>query len=190
MVKLWTRQNIKSLEELNNKGVIRIERKHLEEKFEEISAYVISLYSWFVKTAERKVPKPEGIEFPIWCSVSEENMLRPTVDEIVYVLEVNEEEIIYFDGAKWDFVLNHHYVPKDENDEKEYAKDLLEKGFSNSFSFIDDKKSHLYPDEKRRVIESWYRVFVIDKWDIFRVQANIWEIRKDMIKEILFYKEG
>ncbi|HCX63398.1 DUF3841 domain-containing protein [Sedimentibacter sp.] len=188
MVKLWTRQHIKSLDELKENGVIRIERNHLNKKFEEISDYIINLYSWFVNQAERKVPKPEGVEFPIWCSVSEENMLRPAKDEIVYVIEVNENEVMYFDGAKWDYVLNHHYVPKDENDEREYAEDIAKKGFANSFSFLDDKTSHLYPEEKRRVMESWHRIFDIDKWDIFRVQANIWEIRPEMIKDILYDK--
>ena len=189
MVRLWTRQHIKSLDDLKENGVIRIEWEHLNFKFEEISDYIINLYLWFVEQAEKKVPRPEGVEFPIWCSVSEENMMRPIDDEVVFVIEVNEKDVIYFDGAKWDYVLNHHYVPKDENDEKEYAEDIEKKGFANTFSFLDDKTSHLYPEEKRKVLESWHRIFDIDKWDIFRVQANIWEIRPEMIKEII-YKES
>ncbi|WP_312698791.1 DUF3841 domain-containing protein [Sedimentibacter sp.] len=189
MVRLWTRQHIKSLDELKEYGVIRIKREHLNMKFEEISDYVANLYSWFVEQAEKKVPRPEGVEFPVWCSVSEENMMRPIDDEVVFVIEVNENDIIYFDGAKWDYVLNHHYVPKDEKDEMEYAEDIAKKGFANTFSFLDDKTSHLYPEEKKRVMESWHRIFDIDKWDIFRVQANIWEIRPEMIKEII-YKES
>jgi len=34
-------------------------------------------------------------------------------------------------------------------------------------------------------MDSWARVFEIDKWDIFRIQANIWEISPEMIKDIL-----
>jgi hypothetical protein len=187
-VTLWTRQHKNSLEDLRLNGVIRIKRGHLEEKFDEITDYIVFLYKWFVEAAKKYVPKPEGVEFPIWCSVSEENMLRPTVDEIVYVLEVDRSEVIYFDGSKWDYVLNHHYVAKDEEDARKYAEELEAKGFSNSFSFLDDKTSHLYPQERRRVMESWYRIFDIDKWDIFKVQANIWEIRPEMIKDILYYE--
>ncbi len=187
-VTLWTRQHRKSLEELQNNNVIRIERKHLEEKFDEITDYVVYLYKWFVDAAAKKVSKPEEVEFPVWCSISEENMLRPTVDEVVYVLEVDKSEIIYFDGMKWDYVLNHHYIPKDERDAAEYAKDLESKGFDNSFSFINEKTAHFYPAERKKVMDSWHRIFEIDKWDIFRVQANIWEIRPEMIKDILYYK--
>jgi len=187
-VTLWTRQHKKSLEELQNNNVIRIKRKHLEEKFDEITDYVVYLYKWFVDAAAKKVSKPEEVEFPVWCSISEENMLRPTVDEVVYVLEVDKSEIIYFDGMKWDYVLNHHYIPKDERDVAEYAKDLESKGFDNSFSFINEKTAHFYPAERKKVMDSWHRIFEIDKWDIFRVQANIWEIRPEMIKDILYYK--
>ncbi len=183
-VTLWTRQHKKSLEELQNNNVIRIKRKHLDE----ITDYVVYLYKWFVDAAAKKVSKPKEVEFPVWCSISEENMLRPTVDEVVYVLEVDKSEIIYFDGMKGDYVLNHHYIPKDERDAAEYAKDLESKGFDNSFSFINEKTAHFYPVERKKVMDSWHRIFEIDKWDIFRVQANIWEIRPEMIKDILYYK--
>lgn len=187
-VVLWTRQHIKSLEELRNNGAVRITRKHLEEKFEEITDYIVYLYKWFVDAADKMVPKPEGIEFPVWCSVSEENMLRPTADQVVYVLEVKKSEIVYFDGMKWDYVLNHHYIPRDEKDAEEYAKDLESKGFDNSFSFIDERTAHFYPAERKKVMDSWHRIFEIENWNIFRVQANIWEIRPEMIKDILYYE--
>lgn len=185
-VTLWTRQDIKSLEELKSNGVIRITKDHLYEKFEEITDYIVFLYKWFVLAAEKKVPKPENVEFPVWCSISEQNMLRPTENQIVYVLEVDKSEIIYFDGIKWDYVLNHHYIPKDDEDAIEYAKDLELKGFDNSFSFLDEKTSHFYPVERKKVMDSWHRIFDIDKWDIFRIQANIWEIRPEMIKDVIY----
>ncbi len=34
-------------------------------------------------------------------------------------------------------------------------------------------------------MDSWAKVFDIDKWDIFRIQANIWEISPEMMKDIL-----
>jgi hypothetical protein len=182
---LWTRQDIRSLKELEKNGVIRITEDNLIEKFDLISDHIIYLYKWFVDAAKEIVPKPKEVEFPVWCSISEEYMLRPTTDQVVYVLEVDRSEIIYFDGMKWDYVLNHHYVPKDENDEQEYARDIESKGYKNSFSFVDEKTAHFYPQERKRVMDSWMRVFETDVWDKFRIQANIWEIRSDMIKDIL-----
>lgn len=158
---LWTRQDKRSLNNLENNGLIRITKEYLEEKFDVISDHIIYLYKWFVNEADKRVPKPEGVEFPIWCSISEEYMLRPTTNEIVYVIEVDKSEIIYYDGMKWDYVLNHHYVPKDEKDAEEYIKDIESKGFRNSYSFIDEKTAHFYPEERKRVMDSWARVLIL-----------------------------
>lgn len=187
-VTLFTRQDIKSLEDIKVSGVHRIKRKYIEEQFDDIAEYYIYLYKWFVDKASKKVPKPEDVEFPIWCAISKENMLRPIENTVVYILEVDESEVIYFDGQKWDLVLNHLYIPKDERDRKLYIKEIEERGLDNTFSFISGKYSHFYPLEKKRVMESWMRVFEIEDWNIFNVQANIWEIREDMIKEIIYYK--
>lgn len=188
-IKLWTRQDSRSLNQLKENTVIRIKESHLREKFEDISDYILELYTWFNKEAEKIVAKPRGVEFPVWCSISEENMLRPIPGTVVYVLEVDRSQIVYFDGTKWDYVLNHLYIPKDKEDEEKYNRELEEKGFKHGFSFVDKKVSHFYPQERKRVMDSWLRVFEIDDWNIFKVQANIWEIKENMIKEILYYKD-
>lgn len=187
-VTLWTRQDIRSLKDLEEKGVHRIQKWYIEEQFEDISDHYIPLYRWFVNKANEKVPKPEGVEFPIWCSISEKSMLRPIVDSVVYVVDIDESEVIYFDGRKWDYVLNHLYLPKDEEDMENYRKEIERKGLKDSFSFIDGKYASFYPLEKKKVMDSWTRVFEIEDWNIFGVQANIWEIRKDMVKDIIHYK--
>jgi len=184
-VRLWTRQSRKSMRELKENGVIRITKENLEEKYETISDYIIYLYKWFVNAAKEMVPVPDGVEFPVWCSISEEYMLRPTDDEMVYVLEVDKSEIIYFDGMKWDYVLNHHYVPKDDADFLSYQKHIEDMGFKHAYSFFDEKTAHFHMEEKNRIMDSWMRIFETDQWDIFRIQANIWEIRPDMIVDII-----
>lgn len=187
-ITLWTRQDIKSVDELKRDGVIRVKKEHLEEKFGDIADYIMELYKWFVAEADKKIKKPEEVEFPIWCSVSRESTLAPAKTAPLYVLEVDRSEIIYFDGVKWDQVLNHLYIPKDANDMEEYIRTIKNKGFKDEFSVLDSEIIHFYPEEKRRIKESWIRVFDIDEWDVFRVQANIWEIRPDMIKEIIYHK--
>lgn len=188
-IKLWTRQEKRSLEVLAETGAIRTTRAYLEEKFEEVAPYIIPLYEWFVEAAQIKLQKPKDVSFPIWCSISEENMMRPTVDTVVYVLEVDPSELIYFDGYKWDRVLNHLYIPIDDEDQKVYEAEMAAKGHKNIFSFMDADYGRFYPEEKQRVIDSWHRIFDITHFDIFRVQANIWEIKKEMIVDILYGDE-
>ncbi len=188
-VTLWTRQDLKSLKELESKGVLRITRQHVDEKFDIIADYITKLYRWFVEAASQRVPKPPDVEFPIWCSVSEENMLRPTEDTVVYVIEVDESQVIYFDSIKWDYVLNHLYIPKDEEDAIAYREEMKRRGHKDVYSFFDPRTAHFYSREQKEIMDSWPRVFEIDEWNIFRVQANIWEIRRDMIKSLVHYRE-
>ena len=51
---------------------------------------------------------------------------------------------------------------------------------------MDEKTAHFYPQERKKVMDSWHRVFKTDQWDIFRIQANIWEIRPEMIRDVLY----
>ena len=187
-VTLWTRQDIKSLDAIKKNGVYRVHRKYIEEQFDDIAEYYIKLYSWFNNAASKMVPMPNGVEFPIWCSISYDNMLRPIEGTVSYVLEVNKSEVIYFDGAKWDYVLNHIYIPKDYNDAIKYKKEMEAKGFKDTFSFIEGKYANFYPLEKKKIMDSWLRIFEIENWNIFSVQANIWEIRPEIIKDIIYYE--
>ncbi len=183
-VNLWTRQDIRSLREIEEKGRYRVKKSYIEEQFDDISNHYLNAYKWLVEASSKIVAKPNGVEYPVWCSISDKNMLRTITGTVVYKLLVNKDDIVYFDGSKWDYVLNHMYIPKNSEDEKRYKLEMKEKGFNDSFSFISGKYAHFYPLEKKRVIDSWERIFEIDDWNIFQVQANIWEIRSDMIVEM------
>ncbi|MDY0236206.1 MAG: DUF3841 domain-containing protein [Gudongella sp.] len=185
---LWTRQDERSLLDLEKYGVFRNKKEYIEANYGDISYHFISLYRWFTNEASKRVPTPEKVEFPIWCSISEDSMLRPTEGNVCYKIEIPKKDIIYFDGAKWDHVLNHIYIPKDDADQEEYVKELKSKGFKDQFNFIEGKTSHFYPLEKKRVMDSWQRIFEIERWNIFIVQANIWEIRPEQIKEVFKYE--
>ena len=187
-VTLWTRQHVDSLDQIKKHGVYRVKKEYIEEQFEDIAPYYLSLYSWFTEKAEQMVPKPAGVQFPVWCSISEDYMLRPIEGTVVYVLEVMQNEVLYFDSIKWDWVLNHLYIPKDEEDMIRYRKELKQKGFKDSHSFIDGKYAASYPLERQEVMDSWMRIFDIQEWHPLRVQANIWEIREGQIKDIIHYR--
>ena len=185
MVRLWSRQDKRSLEDIEKYVVYRVKEDYIIEQFGDIAYHYIELYKWFVRTANERVAKPEEVEFPIWCAISKESMYVPTEDTVVYELEIDESEVIHFDCRKWDFVLNHHYIPINKDDEAKYEKDMEKLGLIDSYSFFEGKYANFYPLEKRRIIDSWIRIFDIEDWNIFGVQANIWEIRKDMIRGII-----
>ena len=184
---IWTRQDIRSLDDIKNNGVFYSKAEYVKDQYRDIAPFYMSLYRWFVQAARSRMAVPEGIEFPIWCSVSRDGMLKPIEGTVCYELEVDADKVIFFDGKKWDSVLNHWYIPASEEDLTQYAKRISVVGLDvNTASFIQGKYANLYPLEKQRVMESWYRIFDIEKWDPYFTQANIWEIRPEMIKNIIY----
>ncbi len=183
-VRLWTRQDKRALNILERTGRFYNHELFLREKFGDIAPFFMDKYTWFVKRAQVTVPKPADVQFPIWCSVAQEYMLRPTPDEIVFEIEKKVEDVMYFDGTRWDLVLNHMYIPKDEKDDEEYGEHLKKLGIKNRHSLVEGRQAALFPDEQKRVLDSWERVFELPEWDYFRIQANIWEIHNSEIVRI------
>ena len=135
-VKLYTRQNDKTLYQLKRDGRIINQRVYVEMHFGDIAPLFMESYDWFTREAAKRVPKPEDVHAPIWCSISVENCLKPIEGTVVYELEVPEEEVIYFDEAKWDYVLNRIYLPKDAEDGICYKNHLKDIGVVNGFEFF------------------------------------------------------
>ena len=97
MVRLYTRQNDKTLYQLERDGRIINQRVYVELHFGDIAPLFMESYDWFTEEAARRVEKPADVHAPIWCSISRENCLKPIEGTVVYVLEVPAEKIIYFD---------------------------------------------------------------------------------------------
>ena len=185
-VRLYTRQNDKTLLPLKKQGRIINQRIYVEMHFGDIAPLFLESYDWFTETAAKRVPKPEDVKAPIWCSISAQNCLKPIDGTVVYVLEVPKDKVIYFDEAKWDYVLNRIYLPKDARDRAAYKEHLKEIGISSGFEFFEGRYKGMYPEEERRIKDSWQRVFEIDRWTIFNVCGNIWEIKEEYVQKIVY----
>ena len=183
-VRLYTRQNDKTLAQLERDGRIINNRTYVRLHFGDMAEHYLQSYDWFTQEAAKRVKKPDDVQASIWCSISAENCLKPIEGTVVYVLEVPEKQVIYFDEGKWDYVLNRIYLPADEADRAEYDAHLRALGISGRFDVM--RYRTLYPQEERRIIESWQRVFTIDNWTIFNVCGNIWEIRREWVKKIVY----
>ena len=183
--RLYTRQNDKTLKELERTGRILNRSMYVRLHFGDMGEHYLESYAWFTRQAEKIVPRPPDAEASIWCSISAENCLRPIEGTVVYVLDVPKEQIIFFDEGKWDYVLNRMYLPKDAEDDAQYKAHLRALGVTSSYDLYRGRYGGMFPGEKERIQASWQRVFQIDNWTIFNVCGNIWEIRKEWIARIV-----
>ncbi|WP_054252772.1 DUF3841 domain-containing protein [Neofamilia massiliensis] len=193
-VSLYTRQHENSLFELETKGQITNKKIYVKLHLLDIAPFFLDRYDLFVKMAEERIKRSEGEDYPIWCSVSKYNCLKPIEKQVVYALKVPKDQVIYFDGAKWDLVLNNQYIPRDQADKRDFQKLLQKNGIKHTFDIFDRKYTGAFDDVKERIVNSWERIFEIDDRSIFKVQANLWKIEKTWVKKIIrpgddFFKE-
>ncbi|WP_312612326.1 DUF3841 domain-containing protein [Oscillibacter sp.] len=183
-VRLYTRQSDKTLLMLEHGGRIVNQRIYVQLHFGDMAGHYLDCYDWFAREASRFVPRPEGAELSIWCTPNVKNCLPPIEGTVVYALDVPEDRIVFFDDAKWDYVLNHRYLPLDDADEAAYRKHLQNISVANSFEFFEGRYAGKYPEETTRILESWKRVF--DPIDHASPTAcgNVWEIRREQIVRV------
>lgn len=176
-ITLWTAQGRIVTYTICNHGVYHVKKEYILRKYEESAYIFLEAYNWFVKAAEKIVPRPDGSEYPIWLFADIKyvdcqkgcNILEITVDC---------DKVVLFDRKKWNRVLNLSYIPRDEKDEEEYFRMLKSQG-------IDDETviymTDYYPALKAKVKKSWERLFDINGLTSDSLQASLWEIKKEWV---------
>lgn len=84
---------------------------------------------------------------------------------------------------KWGAILNYSYIPGNEQDAKNHRQLLEQYGVSSDAQAY---MSQFYPDIKRKIIDSWSRLF--DDSVILGNDAkygNIWEVKQEWITQII-----
>lgn len=188
-VNLYTRQHKNSIFELEKLGEITNKELYIRLHMKDISDWFLNKYKIFVSMAEKRVKRPDGVNYPIWCSVSKNNCLKPEENSVVYCLTVPKDEIILFSDAKWDYVLNNLYIPKDEMDRKNYKDELKKLSVTDEFNFIEGKYKGRFPYIENKIIKSWDRIFDVETAGEYELQANLWRIKKQWVKHVVHFGE-
>lgn len=187
---LITRQHPAVWDELEASGVYRMKREYLEQKNDPgpMTEYYARLYRWYTRQAARYISVPEGAEYPVWLSVSEESMLQPVENSVILVAEIPEEHYLLCNFEAWGYVVNYWYVPLDAGDEESHRQELKRNGLKSDDELFLTNKGNFYPLLKRKVQQSWDRIFtLVPRNMITDIVATAWELRKEWIREVRRY---
>ena len=172
-VTLWTAQRPIVLETLERERVYRVRRAFVEQKYGRSGWNFQKAYGFFVREAAKRLPPPEGAESPVWCW-PDPRWVGPEGDCALLKLTVPEEQVLLFDARRWNGVLNLAYLPADEADGAAFDRELERQGIGNPLDLF---RTPFYPRRRRRVEESWKRLF--DPPEPGYVQAAVWELRRE-----------
>lgn len=165
-------------------GVCFSKRQYVVKKYEESAPIFVAAYSSFVMEAQKYVPKPEGAEYPYWAFKDLHNV-ELHADTKLLTMNVPVEEIIFFDMFDWNKILRLQYMGETEEDEAEFKQMLDSRGIRKESDII---LTSFYPDLKRKVQDSWKRLFRHHEdikqgniENVRSVQAGLWQIKKEWI---------
>lgn len=179
-VKVWTKQHENILQVLEQTGRYIAKKEYIQQKMEDNSSLYLGVYEWYMQAAARFVQPPADVKYPIWVSLSEEDSIQNSEGNTILEIELDEDQLILVDLLKWGNIVNHLYIPKDLEDQREHTRLLEKYGIDDITAFM----TPFYPNIKQKIEQSHERLFddssVLGEMKV----GTIWEIRKEWITQI------
>ena len=190
-MRLWTFQPIKIWNLIQDTGAYRCDPSKgsmIEPEFQE-------KYRWLCgKMTERIGSPPEGVELPVWAWYMQKGKHKKPdlrgerwvcgpsdVDYTCIELEIPDNQALLSDFDLWHSVLNNWLISYTEEEDNEIHKYYDTLSGDEQLEYMD---------------KNWERIFDISFFEndwIHRgewVQATFWELRKEMIRDVRFFKTG
>lgn len=184
-VTLYSAQGQAVRDALTKDGVCFSRRAYVQEKYGESAPVFLTAYDWFAQAAQAFVPKPANAEYPYWA-FADLHSLEQSLDQRVLTLRVPMAQAVFFDMYDWNKVLRLQYIGETEAEEKAFRKEMAACGLRETDVLL----TGFYPDLKRRVQESWNRLFrhhaavkAGNTAGVGAVQAALWELKEDWITD-------
>lgn len=184
-IQLYSSQAEPVLEAIRRDGACYSKAEYVRRKYQESAPIFLAAYQWYVKQAEKIVPKPEGAEFPYWVFRDLYNVDRSAGGRCL-TLDVPTDEVVFFDTQDWNKILRLTYIGESEEDEKAFSAELERRGMDVTQVML----TAFYPEWKRKIMDSWTRLFrhhdAIRSGDlsgVHSVQAGLWRICEDWIRK-------
>ncbi|MEA4961012.1 DUF3841 domain-containing protein [Lutispora sp.] len=181
-ITVWTKQNENAAKELDETGRYIAKKEYIFKDLGEHAYLVLEAYNWLVKNTPVTAQKPDYAEFPIWVSFTREATMLPSAGTIILELTLDPSLITRVNIDKWGAILNYSYIPADEQDAKHHRQLLEQYGISDAKAYM----SQFYPQIKRKIIDSWSRLF--DESIVLgsnKSYGNVWEVKKEWVTRII-----
>lgn len=181
---MWTRQVSEVWEELRTNGVYRVKKEYIQLKNDTVADYYLKLYGWYTREAGKYVDIPNDMEYPIWFSLYRESMLQPIENTVILEVEVPEGQYLLCNMDHWGYRVNYWYIPLDKKDEERHKRELERYGIGSEDDLVSGVKGNYYPALRRKIKDSWERVFTILPDNESGAAATTWELRLEWIKGV------
>ncbi len=176
---LYTAQAPVVMEALGRDGVSRVRQAYVDKKYGDTAWVFRTAYAFFSREMALRIPPPPGAESPVWL-YPDSRWCFMGPDSILMSFRVPEEQVLFFDQRLWNRILNLEYLGKDEAEETRFQRELRSIGLESTHKVF---STAFYPLQKRKIQDSWKRLFTASDCPEAYRQAAVWELRKEWLVE-------
>ncbi|MDO4787847.1 MAG: DUF3841 domain-containing protein [Johnsonella sp.] len=176
---MYTAQTKQVLETLQREGVNYVKKAYIAEKYKESAWIFQTAYGFFVSEAEKYLKRPPRAESPIWMFY-DKRYAAVSRDCARIKLRVPKEEVILFDLRTWTKILNMKLIGTKEEEES-FEEECRRQGIANEADIL---RTGFYPLPKRKILESWKRLFTEAPPPDDYIQGAAWKLEAGWIMEI------
>lgn len=182
---VWSKQHVNVLKLLNENGRYTAKRGYIVGDLQDHAAFILEAYDWYVQKVSAKYPRPAGVSYPVWVSLSLENAMIPSENTVILEMEIDERAIMPININKWSAILNYSYIARDRDDERRHRLLLERYGTSDAQAYM----TSFYPQIKKEIVLSWDRLFddSIAINDNRMAYGTVWELRREWITNVTKY---
>ncbi len=179
-LRLWTSQHPRVLDTLQNTGVYHVKWDYVTQKYQESAWSFHSAYTFLARAALDRGICPPGAESAIWL-YRDPRWICLDQSCPLLCFDIPAERVLTFDLRLWNRVLNLAYLGEDLQDELRFQKELERLGLSSTLPLF---QTSFFPLQKRKVQQSWNRIFTTRTDDELYLQAAVWELRREWMVSI------
>lgn len=183
-IKLYAVQAQPVIDVIQRDGVCYSKAEYVRRKYGESAPIFLTAYNWYVREAEKIVPKPAGAEYPYWAFADLFNADGSSGGNLLQLC-VPKDEAVFFDTRDWSKILQLSYLGESTEEERTFAAELERRGMTPNQVML----TAFYPEWKNKIMESWKRLFrhheavLSGKIEgLHSVQAGLWRIKKEWVE--------
>jgi len=183
-VPLYAMQAQTVLDVIERDGVCYSKAEYVRRKYAESAPIFLTAYGWYVREAEKIVPRPKGAEYPYWAFKDLYSVDGSGGGKLLKLC-VPGTEAVFFDVQDWNRILRLSYIGENEEEERAFYEELHKCGLHTNQIML----TSFYPEWKKRIMDSWKRLFrhheaILsgDTAGVHSVQASLWHIKKEWIQ--------
>lgn len=176
---MYTVQTREVLEVLERDGVNYVKRAYIDKKYEESAWIFRTAYDFFSSEAVKYLPKPDEAESPVWM-FADPTWAVPGPDAYRLRLRIPRDEVLLFDLRSWSSILNLSLVGSEE-ERALFEKEMARQGIKRTQDIMG---TGFYPILKRKIEESWKRIFTDPLPEEAYIQGATWLLKKEWVEEV------